>query len=152
MGFDFFASLGRLNINYPARSSLSVQTIGGGNYVQANLPYSIASSFEPGVSNREFPQFQVIDFGGSGYGEPVLGGVSYTTYNTPKFATTAPYAEAKLVATADVHAGVYGQVSGPAGSKKWRTDYNFGGPVGGPLIEIDPSGLYVAGEDTICLI
>ena len=43
VGFGFFASLGRLNINYPARSTLSVQTVSGGNYVRADRCYGIGS-------------------------------------------------------------------------------------------------------------
>jgi hypothetical protein len=149
VGFDFFASLGRLNINYPARSTLNVQTTSGPTSVRSNVPSSIGTTFEPGVSNRAIPTAQAMQIGGLGYSEPVLGNVSFTSYSTPKFATTAPWAEAKLVATADVHAGVYGQVKALGGLFKARKDFSFGGPVGGPLIEIDPSGLYVAGEQKL---
>lgn len=143
IGFEYFASLGRLNINYPARSTLNLP-----DFVRSNELSLIGSTFQPGVSNREIGDQQAIEIGGIGYSEPILGGLKFTSFSTPKFATTAPYAEAKLEATADVRAGLFTEVSALFGLKKWRKDFNFGGPVGGPLIEIDPSGLYVAGQDT----
>ncbi len=117
--------------------------------VRANQTYGIDGGFQPGVSQRTVPSEFVEIEGGDGYFTTPLR--SFTDYNAPGFTTTSPYAQAWLEAKADVRAGVHTKVSALSGLNEWRKDIKGGGTVGGRLVEIDPSGLYVAGEEVVRL-
>ncbi len=143
--FGYYVTAGRLDISYPASSSLNFETIPGQLGVRANETYGIDGGFQPGVTQRTVPPEFVEVEGGDGYFTDPFR--SFTTYSAPGFNTTSPWAQAWLEAKADIRAGVHTKVSVLSGLKEWRKDIKGGGQVGGRLVEIDPSGLYVLGED-----
>ena len=141
----YYVSAGRLDISYPASSSLNFQTLPGTtNVVRANDSFRVDGVFQPGVSQRTvLPQFLETE-GGAGYFTSPLR--TQTVYQEPWFETQSPWASAWIDASADIQAGVHTKASVLFGLKSWRKDFRGGGQVGGRLVEIDPNGLYVAGR------
>lgn len=149
LSFGYYVTAGQLDISYPARSSLGFETVGGGNYVLGNQQYSIQSDFLPGVSRRIVPVEFLQTSGGAGYAAAPIGGFSSIDYAAPWFATTSPWAQAWVDASADIHTGIHTKVTALSGVKSWRKDINIDASVGGRLVEVDPSGLWVAGEPVL---
>ncbi|MFN0127284.1 MAG: choice-of-anchor tandem repeat NxxGxxAF-containing protein [Verrucomicrobiales bacterium] len=149
LSFGYYVTAGQLDISYPARSSLGFETVGGENYVLGNQSYSIQSDFLPGVSQRIVPVEFLQTAGGVGYAVAPIGGFTSLDYGAPWFATTSPWAQAWVDASADIHTGIHTKVTALSGVKSWRKDINIDASVGGRLVEVDPSGLWVAGEPVL---
>ncbi len=145
VSFGYYVTAGRLDIAYPAGTSLQLQTAAEGDFVITNNAYTIGANFLPGAE-RTVP-FNLAGIAGAGYLNDPLQGVSFNSYTTPRFATTSPWASAWLDASADVHGSVFTSVSALGGLIKARKDFRVDGHVGGRLVEIDPTGLFVAGEE-----
>lgn len=151
LDFAYYVNGGHLNISYPAANKLNFQTYQGNDYVRANRSFTIGSTFQPGVTERGIPP-QVVT-GPIGYttlgtidlGGVTMHGVSFSEYSTPSFATVSPYAQAWLHAGADVRAGLTTKIELLGGLFEFSKDFTVGGNFGGNIVEVDPSGLYVAG-------
>jgi hypothetical protein len=148
VNFGYYVTAGRLDISYPATANLNFETAPGTtNVLLANKSYTVDGGFLPGVSQRTVLGDFLTTQGGAGYLTAPLR--TQTEYQTPWFETRSPWASAWVEASADVQASIFTKASALGGLKEWRKDIRAGGKVGGRLVEIDPTGLYVAGEEVV---
>ncbi len=148
VNFGYYVTAGRLDISYPASANLNFETAPGTtNFVRANQSYGVDGGFLPGVSQRTVPTEFFGANGGLGYATPPLR--TQTEYQQPWFETQSPWASAWVEASANIQSSIFTKVSAFGGLKEWRKDIRAGGNVGGRLVEIDPTGLYVAGEEVL---
>jgi hypothetical protein len=152
LDFGYYVSGGRFNLKYPARSSLDIATFPGTNVVQHRTPFTIDSEFLPGVSARSYLLSDLVANAGPGYGQQSVPGFSFENFQDPSFGTTFPYASAwatlgyDVRAEASVEARACFIVCGT-----WTKTAKFGDARDVTLVEIDPSGVSIAGADRIPL-
>jgi hypothetical protein len=92
--FGYYVTGGRLNVNYPAISTLSIGTTPGRpGAIRATDDVPVSAQFIPGLDRIVVPSSTGLlsTIAGSGYAEPVnLPGFSITTFNAPRFGTSFP--------------------------------------------------------------
>lgn len=94
LDFGYYVSGGRLNVNYPAISTLSIGTAPGRpDAIRATEAVPVSAQFLPGLDRVVVPSSTGLlsTIAGSGYAEPVnLPGFSITTFDAPRFGTDFP--------------------------------------------------------------
>ena len=92
--FGYYVHGGRLNVNYPAISTLSIGNAPGRpGAIRATDDIPVSAQFTPGLARTVVgPSGPILSgIAGSGYAEPVnLPGFSITTFDTPRFGTSFP--------------------------------------------------------------
>ncbi len=152
LDFGYYVSGGRFNLKYPARSSLDIGTFPGSNVVLHGAPFSIQSEFLPGVSGRSYPRSLLVANAGAGYGQASVPGFGFESYSEPTFGTTFPYASAWATLGYDVRAEA--SVEARAcfiACGTWTKTAKFGDARDVTLVEIDPSGVSIAGAERVQL-
>jgi hypothetical protein len=147
VGFDFgyYVSGGKLNVNYPALSTLNIQTVDpSGNRVIAGQSFSIGSSFTPGLNTVSPPLSpQYVAAAGAGY-QVITENLSLgTTMKDPFLKTTFPYASAWADFGYDIRGGAYVEATAKVLGQCIvcaRKEVKFGDGRSVTLIEIDPGG------------
>jgi hypothetical protein len=147
VGFDFgyYVSGGKLNVNYPALSTLNIQTIEpDGNRVIAGRSFSIGSNFTPGLNTISPPLTpQYVAMAGLGY-EVLTQNVSAgTTMKDPFLKTTFPYASVWADFNYDINGGAFVEATAKvfgACIVCARKEVKFGDGRTVTLLEIDPGG------------
>lgn len=146
-GFDFgyYVSGGKLNVNYPALSTLNVQTIDpNGNRVVAGKSFSIGSNFTPGLNTVSPPLTpQYVAAAGAGYGVLTENVSLGTTMKDPFLKTTFPYASAWADFGYDIKGGAFVEATAKvfgACIVCARKEVKFGDARSVTLLEIDPGG------------
>lgn len=147
VGFDFgyYVTGGKLNVNYPALSTLNIQTVDpDSNRVVAGRPFSIGTSFTPGLNTVSAPLTpQYVAAAGLGY-QAITENLSLgTTMKDPFLTTTFPYASAWADFNYDIRAGAYVEATAKVFGQCIvcaRKEVTFGDGRSVTLIEIDPGG------------
>ena len=146
-GFDFgyYVSGGKLNVNYPALSTLSIPTTQpNGNRIIGGQSLTIGTNFTPGLNTISAPlTSQYIAAAGAGY-EGLMQNVSLgTTMKDPFLKTTFPYASAWADFNYDIRGGAFVEATAKvfgACIVCARKEVKFGDGRSVTLIEIDPGG------------
>ena len=148
--FGYYVTGGRLNMKYPARTSLDIAATLPGTLdtVVAGRTSAIHSAFLPGVTGVTRPISLVSDAAGLGYAEQSVPGFTMETFRDPEFSTTNPYASAwaNLGFGVAVNGFVKASVELFGECIVCHTkEFGFGGDTDVTLVEVDPSGVSVAG-------
>jgi hypothetical protein len=146
-GFDFgyYVSGGKLNVNYPALSTLNIQTTQpNGNRVIGGQSFSIGSNFTPGLNAISPPLTpQYIAAAGAGYEVLNQNLSAGTLMKDPFLKTTFPYASAWADFGYDIRGGAFIEATAKvlgACVVCARKEVKFGDGRNVTLLEIDPGG------------
>ena len=147
--FRYYVTGGRLNMKYPARTSLDIAATLPGTLdtVVAGRTSAIHSAFLPGVTGVTRPISLVSDAAGLGYAEQSVPGFTMETFRDPEFSTTNPYAAAAVDLGFDVRVNAFAEASVKSFGECITCvtkRFSFGTDADVTLAAVSPDGVSVA--------